>query len=371
VDGLAEGPFAPVRDIFGREVGAQGRGGAALCVYLHGRRVVDLVGGTYQTDSIQLLFSVTKLITAIACSMAHEHGQLDLDAPIGSYWPGFNRPTTRSITLRHVLGHRSGLAAIEAPLTLTDMLAGYDEELIERQEPFWEPNTAHGYHGFTFGTLTNGAFRHVLGHSVGDFVRDQIATPLALDLWVGLPETELGRLETILYEPPAITAGRAAHLRATAIPLAETSRAQQEGRDLYNDPRVAQACWPAASGVASARALAAAVAAALDDVDGSRLLTTTSSRAMAKTQSLGIDRVLGVITHFGSGVQRPFPQLPLLTTASFGHEAGGGSLVAADPSSGLVIAFTTNVFPAVAGASAHALALLPAIHYCAHTASRD
>src|SRR5690242_4333673 len=94
VDGHVDDMFSSVRDVFGRCIATQGKGGAALCVYLNGRPVVDLIGGAYRPNSVQLLFSVTKAITAIACAKAHDAGALDLDAPLGSYWRAFNRAAT-------------------------------------------------------------------------------------------------------------------------------------------------------------------------------------------------------------------------------------------------------------------------------------
>jgi CubicO group peptidase (beta-lactamase class C family) len=104
--------------------------------------------------------------------------------------------------------------------------------------------------------------------------------------------------------------------------------------------------------------------ATLDEVDGVRLLDPDATSAMVATRSRGPDAVLGIITHFGSGVQRPFPQLPMLGSRSFGHEAAGGSAVVADEELGLAVGYTTNVFPSMNGASTGFLALLPAIRHC-------
>jgi CubicO group peptidase (beta-lactamase class C family) len=363
VTGFAKEPFTPIADVFARLVGAQGRGGAGLAIYHRGELAVDLVGGEYRQDALQLLFSVTKPITAIAAAMAHASGLIDLDAPLADYWPAFDRPTTAAVSARSVLGHRSGLAALDQRLSLEQLIDGDDEEAIETQEPYWVPDTDHGYHGFTFGTLLNGAFRRTVGQTVGQYVDEHIAKPLGLDLWIGTPEDQLARIERIHYDPPQLTSGRVEHLRESRIPLSTTSQLAEQS-DLYNDPSMARACWPSSSGVAGARDLARLLYATLHDVDGHRLLTAGQTRAMLATRSHGRDRVLGVISHFGSGVQRPFPQLPLLGARSFGHEAAGGSGVVADLERDIAVGYTTNVYPSMNGASVGFLALMPAIQHC-------
>ena len=148
------------------------------------------------------------------------------------------------------------------------------------------------------------------------------------------------------------------------IPLSETSRLRDAGF-IYNDPEIARAGWPSTSAVAGARDLARMLSATMCEIDGVRLLSEEGTRAMAATRSRGPDAVLGIVTHFGSGVQLPFPQLPLLGPSSFGHEAAGGSAVVADPELGVAVGYTTNVYPCMNGASTGFLALQSAIRHCA------
>lgn len=363
VSGRAEPPFEPLRDALARVAGDQETGGAALAIYREGRCVVDLVAGDLAPDALHLLFSVTKVPSAIAAAMAHERGLLDLDAPLADRWPVFGRPSTSSITTRMVLSHRSGIASLDRTMTLDDLVAGRDIDAVERQEPYWVPDTAHGYHGHTYGALLDGVFQRTVGRSVGAFVADELAGPLGLDLWIGLPREVLGRVARVTVRPQRVTAPRARFLRGSGIPASATTQLATT-LDLYNDPAYLGASLPATSGVGSAHALARLMAATLGPVDGTRPLTGASVDAMVATRSEGLDRVLGVVTAFGSGVQRPFPQLPLFGLASYGHEAAGGSGVVADADLGIAVGFTTSVHPALAGASPGFLALLPTIRHC-------
>lgn len=368
VQGHADAEFEPLAEVFARLAGAQG-GGAALAIVRDGRLVLDLIAGDYRPDSVQMLFSVSKAVTAVAAAVAHAEGLLDLDAPLASCWPAFARASTSGITTRDVLSHRSGLASFERVLSLEELLAGGDAAAVEVQEPYWPPGTAHGYHAFTYGTLLNGVFERILGVNVGQFVAERLAEPLGLDLWIGAPASVLPRLEKIRYTRPVSTPGQREHAARTHIPPAASARLSAS-MDFYNDPRVARACLPSTSGTGGARDLARLFAATLGAVDGVRLLGGQQLREMVRSRSRGPDLVLGFPTQFGSGVQRPFPLLPMLTAESFGHEAAGGSAVVADETLGLVVGYTTNVFPASRGASPAFLALQAAIAHCA-TASPE
>lgn len=372
VRGTAEGVFAPFADVFGRLVAAQGHGGAALSIYHHGRPVVDLVGGDYPDDALQLIFSVSKAVTAITLAGLHDDGILDLDAPLGDVWPAFRKPSTAAITPRMVLAHRSGLPAVAARLTVDDLRSGEDEEAVARQEPYWEPGSAHGYHAFTFGSLLQGWSRRATGHTVGSHVARRLAGPLGLDLHLGLSgekaATILPRVRRIVYEPPRMTSGRAVFVGEAGIPAGTSAQLQGE-TDFYNSPELMRLGVPSTSGIAGARDLARLFAATLGPVDGVRVLGATARDAMIAPLSSGLDRVLGVPTAFGSGVQLPFPQFPLLSRSSYGHEAAGGSAAFADVAADVAVGFTTDVFPSTAGASSGFLALLPVLAHCLRDAA--
>jgi CubicO group peptidase (beta-lactamase class C family) len=347
VSGVTDAEDGALREIVGRAVGQQGGGGAALCVIADGEPMVDLFAGTYTADSLQYLYSVTKFVTAIAAAMAHQEGLLDLDAPVSDYWPAMRRASTRAITARSVLSHRSGLASIDRRLTLDELLAHVDEEAIETQEPYWEPGIDHGYHGFTYGTLMNAIFRRAVGSTVAEFVQTRIAEPHGVDLWIGAPASELHRIEPITMTGVALTSPQADHFAQMPIPPTAHPRRQPDGSPTVNLPRMQQIDWPASSGVASARALARLAALLLT---GS-LIPTTSVDRMARQLSRGTDRVLGFETAFGSGVQLPFPLLPMLGPRSIGHEGAGGCVVVADLDSGVALAWTTSVYASTSGAA--------------------
>jgi hypothetical protein len=127
-----------------------------------------------------------------------DRGELDLDQPVAEYWPAFDRPATASITCRTVLAHRAGLPAVDRPLTHIQIAEGELERALERQEPYWEPGTAHGYHTITFGTLLDGIFTRAVGVSVGEYARRHIVDPLGLRLSFGVPAVD-GDIQPVLF----------------------------------------------------------------------------------------------------------------------------------------------------------------------------
>src|SRR4051794_29932392 len=118
IDGDVAPGFTSVRDGFAANFAERGEVGAAVCVYHRGRPVVDLWGGVadpatqqpWTRDSLVLVYSMTKGVSAACAHLLVERGQLDLDAPVARYWPEFAARGKASIPVRWILAHRAGLA---------------------------------------------------------------------------------------------------------------------------------------------------------------------------------------------------------------------------------------------------------------------
>ena len=88
-----------------------------------------------------------------------------------------------------LMSHQAGLPLVEGDFTLDETLAWTPMvEALAAQKPIWPPGTRHGYHMRTFGWLVGELVRRVDGRTIGAFWRDEIADPLGLDFWIGLPE---------------------------------------------------------------------------------------------------------------------------------------------------------------------------------------
>ncbi|MGW3138393.1 serine hydrolase domain-containing protein [Streptomyces sp. NPDC001139] len=375
---VAEG-FEPVREAFVRNFEALGDRGAAVSVYRDGRKVVDLWGGTRDVDgtepwrrgTAQIVRSATKGVAAAVLLLLHQRGELDLNAPVGTYWPEFKAAGKERTRVWHLLAHRAGVPVLDTPLTpeqAADPVLG--AEAVAAQAPVWEPGTDHGYHAQTYSWLTSELVRRVTGREIGEWIATEIAGPLGADLWLGLPEGEQAR------------AGRVAQIDPPAEPRGLRLRPKREVSDAYadpgsltrrafaaitplpdeNDPAYRAAALPASNGVATADGLARFYASLIGEVDGgSRLFTPETVELARAERSAGPDRVLVVATRYGLGYMLHGAASPLLSPASFGHPGRGGALGFADPESGVAFGYVTNGFRKSVTADPRAQALVRAL----------
>ncbi|MFC9882400.1 serine hydrolase domain-containing protein [Streptomyces libani] len=391
VQGTVEDGFEPVRDAFVANFARRGERGAAVAVYRHGRKVVDLWGGTrdgdagrhaadaapWEAGTAQVIRSATKGIAAVVPLLLHQRGQLDLDAPVGTYWPEFKAAGKERVLVRHLLSHRAGLPVLDTPLTPDQAIDGVSgPAALAAQAPAWEPGTDHGYHAQTYSWLLGELVLRATGRTIGSWVADEIAGPLGLDLWIGLPaeaQSRVGRIAAV--EPPAPPAASGLRVRpkqsvadAYADPGSLTSRAFAAISPApdENAPEYRAAELPASAGVATARSLARCYAALIGPVDGRARLFAPATLTLARTEeSAGLDRTLLVATRFGLGFMLHGPSSPLLAPGAFGHPGRGGALACADPESGLAFGYVTNGMQRNVTADARAQALLRAVSHVA------
>ncbi|MFE5936295.1 serine hydrolase domain-containing protein [Streptomyces sp. NPDC056470] len=381
VRGTVAAGFEPVRDAFLRNFEQRGERGAAVSVYRDGVKVVDLWAGTrdvdgeipWAVDTAQVVRSATKGVAAAVPLLLHQRGQLDLDAPVGTYWPEFKTAGKERVSVRQLLAHRAGVPVLDRPLTLAEAIdPATAQAAIAAQAPAWEPGTAHGYHAHTFSWLLSGLVHRVTGRTIGRWVAEEMARPLGLDLWIGLPPEEagrVGRLGSVEEREPADSGAlklrpRRAVTEAYRDPGSLTRRAfgAIDPKPDENDPAYRAAELPGSAGVSTARALARFYASTLGPVDGGPRLFAPATLTLARTEeSAGPDRVLMVGTRFGLGHMLHGPASPLLGPTSFGHPGRGGSLAFADPESSLAFGYVTNGMRKTVTADPRAQALVRAV----------
>jgi CubicO group peptidase (beta-lactamase class C family) len=118
------------------------------------------------------------------------------------YWPQFGQAGKEHIPVRWLLSHQVGLPCIDGPLTFEEVCA-WDPVIraLEAQKPLWEPGTEHVYHSVTFGYLVGEVVRRITGKSLGTFFAEEVAAPLGLHAWIGLPEEQEKNVATIHWRP--------------------------------------------------------------------------------------------------------------------------------------------------------------------------
>jgi len=361
IGGGVEPGFEGVAEAFAGNFAEHGEVGAACSVYVGGRRMVDLWGGIadretgapYTEDSLQLVFSTTKGATAACANLLAQRGELDLDAPVADYWPEFKVAGKGEIPVRWLLCHKAGLPVVDVDLTLEQVLA-WDPivDALAAQAPAWDPGSAHGYHALTYGWLVGEVVRRVTGRSVGTYFAEEIAGPLDLEFWIGLPDDQQHRVAPLVTWHTPKDPAMAELMNQFMGPHTLLGRAlggpggvftQESG--VFNRRDVRAAEIPAANGVTNARSLARFYAGLTGTVEGGPsepLLTAGQVAAASECQTSGPDQVLYLETTFGLGFFTASPFAPYGGPAAFGHGGAGGSLGFTDPEHGIGFGYVMN-----------------------------
>lgn len=354
VSGFASSPFEHVAESFERIVNAQPAGGAGFSVFVEGECVIDLVGGDARTgiswdeNTLSVMFSNTKGLVAVLAASLVQSGTLDPESPVVRYWPEFGAVST-TLTVRGLLGHRAGLSAARREMTLSEVL-DHDTVIAEllAQEPLWEPDTAFGYHALTFGTLVDELVRRVDGRTISQMLQDELAQPLGVDAWIGLPPEQEHRVAELIaaspIEPVTAEAGSPADLQARAMTFGTALPPGIRPNDGFNDPRVHQGHLPGANGISNARSLATIWSSTVAATNGVRFLSPDTVEFLREVREAGpsVWGEPGPWPRRGFGVFLESEVRPLLSPTSFGHDGFGGQAGFADPTHRASFGFLTN-----------------------------
>jgi CubicO group peptidase (beta-lactamase class C family) len=359
IQGHADRRFRTLVLRFARMFRGPTDGGGAVAVYLDGEKVVDIWTGSadadgerpWERDTAAMSFSTTKGVVSTVVHRLVDRGLLDHDEPLATYWPAFDHPDRRHITLRLLLSHQAGLHRIRGLVAEAEDLLDHEAvaALLAAQSPDRPRRGGTGYHALTFGWLVAGLLKQATGHDLRDLVQKEIADPLDLDgCWIGAPVEERHRVAELFSPTPyPFTAGLASRMEANATTryLAEALLIDGFERLVVNDPdrRILDTQMPAANGVFTARSLAKMYAALAlgGTLDGVEVLSPGTLREAGRVQNRGRDYVLGLPMRWRLGYHQAF-SLGRPAWKAFGHYGYGGSGAWADPETGVSLAFVTN-----------------------------
>jgi CubicO group peptidase (beta-lactamase class C family) len=368
IGGDVDDGYGKVADVFRRNFSSGQDVGAAVAVYRDGRKVVDLWGGyrnginqvPWEQDTIVNVFSTTKGVSSLAVAVAASRGLISYDAKVADYWPEFAQGGKGAITVRQLLSHQAGLSAIKPPLTLQDLADPVRMSAkLAAQVPAWTPGTRHGYHAFTLGYYEGELIRRTdpAGRSLGRFFAEEIAKPLGLDFYIGLPASvDRGRVaqlhvwsrpQLMLHlntMPPGFVAGlfNPFSLTARSVAIAKGIKSFAE----FNREELRVVEMPAANGTGTARSIAKLYGSAA--TGGSELGLTASTlddlKKSASPPTNGVrDKVLHVDTSFSLGFGKPAPLTVFGSSDNaFGTPGAGGSFGFADPDTGVGFGYVMN-----------------------------
>jgi CubicO group peptidase (beta-lactamase class C family) len=343
-------------ELFEENFRSRGELGASVSVWWRGEEVLSAGEGwcekersrNWTVGALVPVYSATKGPAAATLLMALDSRGLGPETPVGEVWPGF---PAGDATFGEMLSHQCGLAALDRRASLWDHAEVV--AAIEAQTPAWRPGEGHGYHPRTFGAMLDEPVRRLTGRTLGEEWREQIAAPLGLEFWIGLPEQEWPRVARLYPGKAAAEDLQSGFYKEFNTEGTLTRRAFGSPRGLHsvqemNDPQAWSAGLPAMGGVGTASALAKFYQAAIGSIDSP--LGENVRRALATVRVSGDDRVLIQPTAFSCGCQldpldsagRKSRELYGPSVQAFGHPGAGGSHALGDPDSGVSFAYVMN-----------------------------
>ena len=365
--------FAPVGVSLSRILPRRGPGGASVCVYHRGEKVVDIWGGTrdaagnpWQEDTLSVSFSTTKGVASTLLHIFADRGHIDYDARVADYWPEFAQAGKDAITVRHLLCHEAGLYAISDIVENASEMLDWDQMIrrLAAARPRHAPGVAHGYHALTYGWLVGELVQRVAGKPICELLASEIATPLGLDgLFCGVPADQQHRCAQLFARGFDAPIEKRRTNTDQLIARAERWKRRLASVGLRWDPTEAiaallppgmeqldfeseafrSASILAANGMFTARALARLYAclAAGGELDGVRLLSAEAVARATTEQNRGVGRVIPLSMRWRLGYHRAFA-LGARSPRGFGHYGFGGSGAFGDPKRQLSVALTVN-----------------------------
>ena len=354
IEGYCHSDFSAVEEEFRENFAGRGEIGSAVCVYRDGEKVVDLWGGhtdeartqPWSEDTIVLMSSIAKSITALSVHILVDRGQVSLDEPVARYWPEFAQNGKENILLRHTISHQCGVIFCDAAKPGDFFNYPAQVAAIAAQEPAWPAGSKGAYNSINFGFIHGEIVRRVSGKRIRDFIREEITGPLGADYNVGLNADELVRVAP-MHRNPENKFWEMGEKPGTLLHRAWGSR--PIGVDLVNchENRVGEN--PSSGGHGNARAIARvyAMLANNGEIGGVRLLRPETVEQLSKVQWEDICGMTGAPRRIGLGfLHNSPPNTPMGSNIkAFGHGGSGGALAFCDRERNMAFGSCTNFQP--------------------------
>lgn len=362
--------FGRLLDAFVAEFKTGEELGASFTLAIDGEVVVDMRAGhadrartrPFRRNTLAPLFSITKIIAALMIARLVDQGKLSYTQTVASIWPEFAQAGKAEITVEQVLSHQAGLSGLDKPI---DRILWYDApaicERLAAMEPLWPVGSASGYHPHTYGFLVGEIFRRVDGRSLGTAMREDLAIPLGLDLWIGLPDTEHRRCaEVAFWQKPGTL--KSNHRAVEYALKAKWASPGGQGLGAWRRGE-----FPGGNGLATGPALARLLGALAcgGSLAGVHVLSPEAMDLMRAQRIVGRDLVLPHTVSWGAGVMRNAPYMHYGPSPdAFGHAGWGGCVAFADPARGVSGAYLLNRHGPKAIGDERAIRLVAAAYDC-------
>ena len=353
---LSPSKLGAVLEVFENNFRAHGEIGASISIWWRGHELLSQAAGWCEKEQLNPwndqtlipVYSATKVPSAATLLLALANQGLNETTPVREVWRNF---PIAAAHFSHLLSHQCGLAILDHDADVHDHTAVV--AAIENQIPTWPLGSGHAYHPRTFGALTDEPVRQLTGQTLGQYWRENIADPLGLEFWIGLPSSEHHRVARLYPGKAGHTEIADPFYQQLNSPDSPTRRAFTSPRGLHsiqemNSPKAWSAGFPALGGIGTASALAKFYQAILGHIESP--LTPAIRHALTAPLSSGDDRVLLRPTVFSCGAQldpldadgQKIRKIFGPSAHAFGHPGAGGSHALADPDSGISFAYVMN-----------------------------
>jgi CubicO group peptidase (beta-lactamase class C family) len=375
IEGTCNESFIPVKEAFHQNFLTGLEVGASLAIIHNDELIVDLWGGfsdgaftrPWERDTLVNVFSTTKMVTALCILHLADQGRIDLDQPLAAYWPEFTRDGKDQILIRQVLSHTAGLPGFTPQIRFEDQ---YDWQniihLLEAEKPWWKPGTRLGYHTLTYGYLLGEIVRRVTGKTLGQYLREEITSPLGIDFFIGLPEEEEPRVAEIVPMRQEFTKAQLSALKVIfpmAIKIAVNPYLDVRK---FNTRACHAAEIPAGNGMGNARSVArlGSILAGGGTINGKQILSRKMVERAILEQARGRDKIaFGRPSAWGLGVMLLNKAL-LLGPRSFYATGLGGSVCVMDLDRNLTLVYAMNKMAELAEGDSRSIPLVHKMWEC-------
>lgn len=317
---------------------AEGRyPGAQIAIARHGKLAhfatfgEAAAGKKAKDDSLWLLFSNTKVVTAAAMWVLAEQGAFRFTDRVADHVPEFARNGKQDISILDVMTHRGGYPRADTPSDvwgdhklMREVVCNYPLEFTPGSRLFYHGATAHWTAAVLIEAVTGQDFRAV--------IRETVTEKLGLgeEIVVGMTSKKQLARAADMHEP---------------TPEGNTPVANN------NSEAFRRAGVPGGGGYATARGMVAFYQMMLEggELKGRRVVgRRTLDYAIRNWTGDMVDENMGMPMHRGIGphLRGTTPSIRGLgsfaSPRTFGHGGAGNSYCWADPDSGVSFAYLTN-----------------------------
>jgi CubicO group peptidase (beta-lactamase class C family) len=315
--------------------------GAQIAIARHGQLGVfrtfgaariDPETSAARDDTLWLLYSNTKVLTACAVWILAERGALSFTDTVARHVPEFEAHGKKDITIVQLLTHQGGFPGADVPKE-----AWEDHDLLRKMVCAftleWTPGSRVHYHGRAAHWAAAVLIEALTKTDYRTFIRETILDPLGLggELFVGVPDAHHHRTAD-MHEP-------------SADGMRQVKRADE------NNAAFRRAGTPGGGGYGTARAMTAFYQMLLQGgtLGGARIVSPRTIAYVTRNFTGNrVDGFMGMPMHRGLGPHSRGTTDTirglgsLASPRTFGHGGVGSSYCWGDPDSGVSFAYLTN-----------------------------